>query len=327
MVDSLGRTIDYLRISVTDRCPARCVYCMPKTNADWIPHHEILTFEEILRIAALMAELGVSKVKITGGEPLARRGLVPFLRCLTGLHAFNWISLTTNAILLGPLLEDLLDAGISALNISLDSLDRERYRRITQSDMFDEASTQLDRALAAPIPVKINCVPVQGCNEEDIVPLARLAEHNPIAVRFIELMPLGFARTLTPITTAATAALIEKNCGTLHPLAQVPGAGPAVYAAIDGFAGKIGFISPLSHTFCSSCSRLRLTSAGILRPCLAHERGINLKAALRGGASDNVLKDLICRAAAEKPAGHNFADFPAHDYGEKPAAIMNKIGG
>ena len=320
MRDSFGRTIDYLRISITDRCPARCVYCMPKTGVHWIPHKEILSFEELLRITILMAEQGVTKIKVTGGEPLARRGSVPFICRLIKIANIKKVSLTTNAILLENHLAELLEAGLHAINISLDSLDQKRFERITNTHAFDSVMRSLDMLLEASIPLKINCVPVKGYNESDITALALLAKTNTIAVRFIELMPLGFACNLSGISNQKIMSMLEEQFGTLTLCKEKMGEGPAVYYQLPGFAGKIGFISPLTGMFCASCNRFRLTSTGLLKPCLGYETGFDIKTPLRQGMTDEKLKAFIQTALLKKPAAHNFAE-----HGHKQD--MHTIGG
>jgi cyclic pyranopterin phosphate synthase len=326
MFDSFGRAIDYLRVSITDRCPARCVYCMPKTGVTWIPHGEILSFEEILRIAGIMMERGIRKIRITGGEPLARRGALPFMRRLRSLSASLKISLTTNGILLGEHLDELRRLDLSSLNISLDTLRPETFRRITGLDELPRVLAQINAAYDAALPLKINCVPLRGYNEDDLAPLARLSHARNIDVRFIELMPLGIAAEERFLPGDELRAHLERALGHLEPCALSDGEGPAVYYRAAGFAGRIGFIDPVTHRFCASCNRLRLTSTGTLRPCLASEDGVDLKAALRGDADDMALGRLIDAAAEGKPAAHHFAR-PANGGANRHFAGMYKIGG
>lgn len=311
MKDGFGRNIDYLRISVTDRCPARCIYCMPASGVSMMPRSEILRFEEILRIASVAARAGIKNIKVTGGEPLARRGVLQFIAGLKNIEGISRISLTTNGIFLAASLDRLLASGLDAVNISLDTLDREKFRRIAGADLFDSAFAGLNAALCAVkagrfLQVKINCVPIAGINEDDIVPLASLAEKNSADVRFIELMPLGRGRDFRPVAQSEITARLEAAFGPLVPAEKNLGAGPAVYYSARGFSGKIGFISPLSRIFCGSCNRIRLNAAGSLRPCLASENSIDIKAAVRNGADDEAVLEIIKRAIASKPRGHDF---------------------
>lgn len=331
MRDSFDRKIDYLRVSVTDRCPARCVYCMPPDGPEWISHAEIMRFEEILKIAAIAAECGVNKIKVTGGEPLARRGIVPFISALVKIKDIQKVSLTTNAVLLGEHLDALIDAGLSAINISLDALSEDVFKRIMRIDAFCAAQKNLNAALDAAnknkINLKINCVPIAGYNEGEIAAIVEIARDNKAAVRFIELMPLGFAANLTPVPQSAVRSLIEKSFGALIPCENQKesniGEGPASYYYIAGFRGQIGFISALSHKFCAFCNRLRLTSTGIIKPCLASEAGIDIKTPLRNGANNNELKKIITDAAKQKPAAHNF--YNSLDEGYQNNAQTNNI--
>jgi cyclic pyranopterin phosphate synthase len=300
---------------------------MPDANVNWLHHSEILSFEEMLRISALMAELGIKKIKVTGGEPLARRGVIPFIERLTKISGIEKVSLTTNAIFLDDHLSSLILAGISAINISLDTLNEETFRRITRTNAFAKVCNGLAAALDAGIQVKINCVPISGYNNTDIIQIAKLAEKNSVHVRFIELMPLGFACELNPISPGEIFMMLEKEFGKLLVCNDKLGAGPAEYFNISGFSGKIGFISALTHTFCALCNRVRLTSAGMLKPCLASDINIDIKSMLRGGAGDFEIKDAIKKIIFEKPPAHNFtADNKIHADVHK-RRFMYRIGG
>jgi cyclic pyranopterin phosphate synthase len=325
MVDSFGRTLDYLRVSVTGRCNLRCVYCMPPEGVVWKPHDSILRFEEILRLCGIFADLGFRKIKITGGEPLVRRGVVPFMRNLKAIPGIEQVTLTTNGILLKAALEEEAAFPADAVNISLDTLDRDRFQKITRREGLDDVLGAIETLLAGNIPVKINCVPVPGLNEDDILPLARLAKERNLAVRFIELMPVAPAAAFRALPGQELFAMLEKALGPLRPFAGSLGNGPARYYAAAGFAGKIGFISPLSHSFCHTCNRLRLSSQGLLRPCLAHEDGRDLRGLLRGGASDDELKSAIREEISRKPRAHNFlsSEGAGHNHGDG----MFRIGG
>ena len=330
--DSFGRTLDYLRVSVTDRCNLRCVYCMPREGVQWKPHEAMLSFEEMLRICRVMAELGIRRIKITGGEPLVRRGIAGFLKNLKAIAGIEKVTLTTNGILLEAFLDEAEALGVTpdGVNISLDALDSGRYGRITQMEGTNplDILKHIDRLLEKKIPVKINCVPVRGNNEDEILPLAALARGKNISVRFIELMPLGAAAALEPIPGNEVASILEKKYGSLAFSSGVEGFGPALYYSLEGFAGKIGFINAVSHGFCERCNRMRLSSEGFLKLCLSSDLGVDLKTMLRSGAEDSELSGAIVKAAGEKPAFHNLSKV----YGAGPAGIqhpggMYKIGG
>jgi cyclic pyranopterin phosphate synthase len=318
MKDSFGRTIDYLRISVTDRCNLRCVYCMPQ-NARPLPRKELLSWEEMLRLAGIMAPLGIRYIKVSGGEPLLRKGTADFIGGLKRTPGIEKVTITSNGILLDRCLGDLLKAGIDGINLSLDALDPPVRVRIGGEDsgLFREIPAFLETAGELPAPVKINCVPLRGYNEKEIVPIASLARRGP-AVRFIELMPLGRAGAFEGIPEREVRVLLEDAFGTLEPFPGRLGNGPARYYSLRGFAGKIGFISPMSHCFCAQCGRLRLGSTGILRSCLSREDGLDLRGLIRAGASDGDLAWAIGALAAEKPRNRSFPEY---------AVEMFRIGG
>ena len=334
LIDSFGRTLDYLRVSVTDRCNLRCVYCMPPEGVPWKAHDSMLRFEEILHLAGIMAGLGISKIKVTGGEPLVRRGMNFFLKNLKAVSGIERVTLTTNGLLLGRYLDEAETPGEGALpdgiNISMNAIDGGRFGRLTGETKArpKEILSNIDRLIEKRIRVKINCVPVRGFNEEEILPLTLLAREKDIAVRFIELMPLGSGADLKPVPGGETAALIEKAFGTLTPFSGVEGSGPAVYYSLPGFAGKIGFINPVSRGFCETCNRLRLTSEGFLKPCLSSSTGVDLRALLRSGASDADIADAITETAIKKPGFHTFSDVytDAGNKERKPDGMF-KFGG
>jgi len=323
LIDSFGRTLDYLRVSITDRCNLRCQYCMPEHGVQWKSHESMLSFEEILRVCRIMAGLGIRKIKITGGEPLVRRGVASFLKNIKALPGIEKVTLTTNGLLLGAYLNEAEASLLDAVNISLDALDPQRYRRITRND-GDPAQILgfADKLLEMHIPVKINCVPVRSFNEEDILPLTALAKDKNIIVRFIELMPLGSAASLKPIPGAEIADIIEKAYGTLSLFTGIQGNGPAVYYSLPGFTGKIGFINAVSRGFCETCNRLRLTSEGFLKLCLSTDMGLDLRELLRSGACDTELERAISEAAAKKPGFHSLSEV----YGAPPAEGQHQNG-
>jgi len=328
--DSFGRRIDYLRISVTDRCNLRCVYCMPEEGVPWKGHEEMLSFEEIERFAAAAVDEGISKIRLTGGEPLVRKGIVEHiarLRALTGIEA---IALTTNATLLPRMADDLAAAGLSRVNISIDSLDAEVYERVTRGGHLSDALAGIDAAFAAGMdPVKINVVVVRSL-EQDLVSFARMTIDRPVHIRFIEYMPVGgesepaaggacSSDTSVQAWTEADhvpsdqvlARLIVEGAaaglGSLEPVEKddAPGGwGPAKYYRFDGALGTLGVISPLSHHFCGECNRLRLTADGKLRTCLFSDDELDARTVLRTGTDEDV-RALIRAALAAKPESHN----------------------
>jgi len=308
VVDGIGRNIDYLRVSVTDRCNLRCLYCMPNEGVGWIPHEDVLRFEEVLRICRVLAGLGIKSVRVTGGEPLLRRGLADFISELKTVNGINRVSLTTNGVLLGEQLEALGKAGLDAVNISIDTLDRDKFSRLTRTEIASNIVSVIDHALEMGLDVKINTVMIRDFNEDEITAIAGLAKSRNIAARFIELMPLGEAASFKPFYAHEAAAMIEGACGSLLPVTAKLGNGPAEYYAIAGFAGHIGFISPMSRRFCETCSKLRLTASGFLKLCLSGDMGIDLRGLVRGGASDEEITAIIREQLALKPAGHCFPE-------------------
>lgn len=324
MRDQYGRTIDYMRISLTDRCNLRCIYCMPEEGICQIPREEILGQDEIIKICRLAGELGISRIKLTGGEPLVRKICVPLVRELKALPGIQQVTLTTNGILLKEQLPGLMEAGLDALNISLDTLEAENFRRITRRDELDRTLEGLEAALSYPsLKVKINCVPTFQTDQE-LLQVAALARENPLHVRFIEMMPIGLGKDFTARDENSVKEILEKTYGSLTPVSEVLGNGPCHYYTLGDFKGKIGFISALSHKFCNQCNRVRLTSTGYLKGCLQFENGVDLKALLRNGASDEILKNALQKAIFEKPAGHNFQE---KKNGREESHIMSQIGG
>ena len=323
MVDGQGRAIRYLRVSVTDRCNLRCRYCMPESGVDWVPHGQVLTYEQMARLVGLCAGLGVEKVRLTGGEPLVRRGLSALVRMVKETPGIRQVCLTTNGVLLPEQLPALLEAGLDGVNLSLDTLDRGQYAALTRRDELPRALAGLEAALAAPgLTVKLNCVPLAD-NEDQWVPLAALARDRGLAVRFIELMPIGLGRGLPGRSEAQVLARLEAVFGPLRPLEAPPG-GPARYGTFPGFQGRVGFISAMTHPFCAACDRVRLTASGFLKTCLQYQTGVDLRALLEAGAGDSALRAAILEAVRQKPACHHFGGAPAPgDEGH----TMNQIGG
>ena len=310
MIDQFSRRIEYARISVTDRCNLRCRYCMPESGVEKIPHAEILTFEEIARVAEIFARLGIKKIRITGGEPLLRKNLPELIRAIKKISGIEQVALTTNGVLLATQAKNLAAAGLDAINLSLDTLDAKTFAGLTRRNLFDNVraglQTLLDENFTS---VKINCVPIRGVNDDDILSLVELARDKPVKVRFIELMPLGCAKNsgLLGIPTAEIFARIEKVFGTLTPVdGKIFLSDPARYFLLKDFRGQIGFIDALEHKFCSSCNRIRLTVEGFLKLCLNFDDGLDLKKILRNGAGDEEIYDAVERAIYSKPREHFF---------------------
>jgi cyclic pyranopterin phosphate synthase len=326
LVDSWGREIRSLRISVTDKCNFRCRYCMPAEGLEWLPREEVLSFEEIARLVRVLSELGVDEVRLTGGEPLVRRDLPVLVSFLAEIPGVRDLSLTTNGVLLDRLAGPLVEAGLRRLNVSLDSLSHVRFAEITRRDALDRVLAGLEEAERYPElrPIKVNCVAIRGFTEEEVPALAELARRKPYIVRFIEFMPLDADQAWKEdevLTGGEIRARIEER----WPLVEIP-AKPSSTARRFRFAdgaGEIGFVNPVSEPFCSSCDRIRLTADGQLRTCLFSRREWDLKAALREGASDEELARLIRFAVRHKELKHKIND-PGF---VRASRSMSQIGG
>lgn len=323
MIDGIGRTIDYLRISVTDKCNLRCRYCMPESGIDLLPHNDLLTLEEIFRVVRIMEELGITKVRLTGGEPLVRKNLVKLVSDIGGLSGISEIAMTTNGVLFGPKAEELKQAGLTSVNISLDTMDADSFCNITRMNEYEKVIEAINKALELGIRTKINCVPCRELNGDDIENIVLWAKDNDIDVRYIELMPLGCGKEFNGISSDEILSRLEEKYGNSRLSEEKRGNGPARYYDFEGFCGKIGFISPMSHKFCSECNRIRLTAEGRLKLCLHYDRGIELKPLLRGGMTDDEIKEAIKNAIMEKPKAHDFGNEAAHSDKRK----MVQIGG
>jgi len=329
--DSYGRALDYLRVSITDRCNLRCIYCMPPEGVQWKPHQNILTFEQIIRIVKIACGLGIRKIRVTGGEPLLRKGAVSFLKELKTIPGIENVSLTTNGLLLGAYLDEAQNMGENVLpdsiNISVDTLSREKFKKMTLRDNLHPQSILplIDRLLEKQITVKINCVPVRSFNDGEIASLAELAKNKNIAVRFIELMPIGAASNLQFVSGAEVKQTIEKTFGAIIPCDGIYGNGPAVYYNLAGFTGKIGFINAVTHGFCETCNRLRLTSQGFLKLCLSNTLGLDLRTLIAAGVDDDEITGAIIQAVAKKPRFHTLSNI--YNEAEQHSEGMFKIGG
>ena len=308
MFDSTRREIHYLRLSVTDLCNLRCRYCMPD-GVEKLEREAVLTYEEFLRLSALFAQCGIDTVRVTGGEPLVRKNVAQLVAGLKAIPGIRKVTMTTNGILLAQQLPALLAAGLDSVNISLDTLRPEVFRQITARDEFAAVQAGLQAALESGIPVKLNCVPQAGVNEGELEDLAALAENRPLQVRFIEMMPIGYGAAMPCISGPELRQRFARRWLELQPLTEAAfGDGPAVYYTVPGWQGSIGFIAAVHGKFCASCNRVRLTSQGFLRPCLASEAGCDLRALLRSGADDTQLLAAIRETIWAKPREHHFED-------------------
>lgn len=328
MEDRHGHRISYLRVSITDRCNERCAYCMPGELHEWLPREGILSFEETLRLIRIAAELGVSKVRVTGGEPLTRRGVLDLVRAIPKIPGIRDLGLSTNGTLLGRdnMAENLRAAGVRSLNISLDTLDRDFYAQITGRDFHPQVLAGIDAAIAVGFEqIKLNCVLMRRRNEDQLVPLIEFAAARNLILRFIELMPVTTTEVLSdenfmPILHARRA--IESHYGNLIPEPAFHTNGPATYFQVPGRDQRIGFIGAMTNLhFCESCNKLRLTCDGKLRPCLGSALEFDIMAPLRAGATDDELQQFFLEVVERKPLQHDFRE----NY--QPGRKMIAIGG
>ncbi|MGL5257743.1 MAG: GTP 3',8-cyclase MoaA [Proteocatella sp.] len=319
LYDRIGRHIYYLRVAVTDRCNFRCRYCMPPEGVEWLEHNDILRYEEIIRIISAFANLGIDRVRITGGEPLVRKGLLPFLRDVASIPGIKELGLTTNGSLLEEYAPLLKEAGVKRVNVSLDTLQRERFIRLTGQDRLDQVLAGINKAQEIGLtPVKINMVVIKGFNSDEIIDMAKFAIEKPYQVRFIEYMPFRTGKDYL-FTAEKVKKQLENSGFKLIP--QTGGSGPAKIYNILKSKGSIGFITPVSQHFCSSCNRIRLTADGCIKPCLISNEEYPLRQQLRSGISDNELLEKIKRIVWNKPEQQSLAK------GQKSERGMSRIGG
>ena len=333
MQDRYGHRISYLRVSITDRCNERCTYCMPQELQEWLPREEILTFEETLRLIRVAAELGVSKVRVTGGEPLTRRDVVHFIAQIPKISGIRSLGLSTNGTLLTrqviagkPMAMALREAGVQSINISLDTLDRHVYSRITGRDLHAQVLEGIDVAIAAGFDqIKLNTVLMRGRNEDQLIPLIEFAASRNLILRFIEMMPVSTTEVLSDnnfMSVFEAKRLIESVYGSLIPESEFRTNGPATYYQIPNREQRLGFIGAMTNLhFCESCNKLRLTCDGKLRPCLGSYLEFDIMKPLRGGATDEELKQFFLDVVDRKPEQHEFRN----NY--KPDRKMVAIGG
>ena len=331
MEDRFGHRISYLRVSITDRCNERCTYCMPQELQEWLPRHDILTFEETLRLIRIATDLGVTKIRLTGGEPLTRRDVIQLFRELPRLTKLRDIGLSTNGTLLTREVEPRLTmaeavraCGFNSVNISLDTLDRSQYAEISGRDLLPDAIAGIDAAIAAGFPqIKINCVLMRGRNQEALAPLVDFAAERNLLLRFIELMPVSTTEVLTETNffpVAEAKRVIEDKFGPLIPQPEFRTNGPATYYRLSNRNQRIGFIGAMTNLhFCESCNKLRLTCDGKLRPCLGSYLEFDIMTPLRTGASDEELRQFFLNVVARKPEQHDFRT--TYQPGRKMVAI------
>lgn len=313
--DGEGRAIEYLRLSVTDRCNCRCAYCMPAGGVPMLRHEDVCSFEELARITEACCQLGVTKVRLTGGEPLVRRGLPGLVRMLRAVPGVRELALTTNATLLAPVAEELAEAGLDRVNVSLDSLRPRRYAAITRGGRLADALDGIRAAREAGLsPIKVNCVLMGGVNDDEVADVAGLAREEPLDVRFIELMPIGEAARWPRARFVPAERVLE----ALPELAPAGRDGVAELFSAPGWAGRVGLIRPMSHRFCRGCTRIRVTADGRLKPCLHSADEVPLR-----GLSGDALREAILAGIALKPAHHGMDGAHASE----SARAMNEIGG
>ncbi|MGD2125733.1 MAG: GTP 3',8-cyclase MoaA [Desulfobacteraceae bacterium] len=301
------RNINYLRLSITDRCNLRCIYCMPEEGVDFVPHGQILAYEEMLHLVTIAMQTGIRKVRLTGGEPLVRKGFIHFLESLSRIEGLKEITLTTNGVLLKEFASDIRNCGICRVNVSLDSLKAERFFHITGRNYFERVYEGIQEADRLGFnPIKINVVAIKGINDDEILDFARLTLEKPYHIRFIEFMPVGEQNTWSSGRFISTREILSRiqTLGTIEPIQHNGLDGPAERYKLEGAEGEIGLIGAISSHFCDRCNRLRLTAEGHLRGCLFSDREIDIKTPLRKGKSDAHLLELLKRAIENKPRGH-----------------------
>ncbi len=326
LVDSFGRVVNYLRVSVTDRCNLRCQYCMPADGVPWVPREQVLSFEEIVRVVRIMTELSITKVRITGGEPLVRRRLPELIERLSSLPGLDDISLTTNGVLLASQAHALFRAGLGRINISLDSLRPDSYASITRANLFGRIKEGIQAAVEAGFdPIKLNMVVIRGVNDDEIADFARLTRHSSFEVRFLEYMPLdGYGNW--DRTKLVSGLEILERLRAVGELASIQSGDPSEVAQkfrLQGFQGQIGLILPVTAPFCANCSRLRVTAEGFLKNCLFGQEEWNVRDLMRSGGSDDEIRAMIRLSVFRKKAAFGGLDLDL----DRSARNMSQIGG
>lgn len=310
MKDQFQRTIDYARISITDRCNLYCTYCRPD-HEEKLSHEEILRYEEILRLCKILTMLGIDKFKITGGEPFVRKGCADFIRELKEVDGVSKVTVTTNAVLLSRDLTKLAKAGIDGINVSLDFMDREKYRKITGYDGYEQVMDAIKEAVHMGLNIKINAVLTDQTTMQDIQKFVDYIKDHKICIRFIEQMPLGNRQITTSLSRDEIRDNLKKQGMKFHKVEQRIGNGPAVYETINGYQGMIGWIEALHGKFCDTCNRIRLTSTGGIKPCLYYEEAGNIRDLLRNGSFDAEIRQVLEEMIYQKPQAHHFEERPS----------------
>lgn len=328
LYDNHGRPINYLRLAVTDRCNLRCFYCMPEEGITYLPKKALLTYEEMEKIVTLLAGMGISKVRITGGEPFVRNGLMDFMRCLSHIPGIIDLNLTTNGVLTAPHVKELKAIGIRSVNLSLDTLDRERFRQITRRDELPRVMDTLHRLLEQDLEVKLNAVVMEGKNTDDLIPMTELTRQHPVSLRFIEEMPFNGEGAHYPKLTWNHVRILETLRAHYPDLHKIPD-GPystSYNYAIPGYLGNVGIIAAFSRTFCGTCNRIRLTAQGLLKTCLYDDGVLDVRQLLHEGATDEEVRQAFLRAFAHRPKDGFEAE--AHRKLSNPVSeSMSTIGG
>ena len=309
MKDKFGREIDYLRVSVTDNCNLRCIYCMSEKENNFLKKNEKLTDDEIYRVVKESANLGIKKIRITGGEPLVRAGIVKLIGKINEIPGIDMISFIQN--------------GLKGVNISLDSLEEDKFNKLTRLGNLNNVLEAIDKAIELGVKVKVNTVIVNDINKDEIIDFVNITREKPIDIRFIELMPIGEAVNYKGITNKEVLNIIEKNYSNYEKVVRSKSGGPATYIKLKGAKGKVGFISALSNCFCEDCNRIRLTPDGFLKQCLHFDYGVDLKSKLRENITDEELRKIIKDNIYDKPEKHLFLEKSTH----KEIKFTNQIGG
>ena len=323
MKDKYGREIDYLRISLTDKCNLRCIYCMEEKGNDFFDEEEKVTKDEICKIVNSCSKLGIKKIRLTGGEPLVRKDIVELVEAINKIEGIEEIYLTTNGILLEDKVYILKKAGLKGVNISLDSLKDEMFNKLTRLGELKKVLKSIDKCLEHGINVKLNVVMIKGMNEDEILDFVKLTLDKSMDVRLIELMPIGVGSKFKGVSNEEIKKIIKGNYNDTEEVMKNKNGGPATYIKLRDAKGKVGFISAISNCFCEECNRIRLTSEGFLKQCLHYNYGIDLKKLLRNGASEEEIINAIEENIFNKPEKHLFMKKSA----DKELKFMNKIGG
>ena len=323
MLDRFGRNVDYLRISITDKCNLRCLYCMPEKGNTFCSDEKKLSNDEIQRIVNLSSKLGIRKVRLTGGEPLVMDGVVDLIKNIDLIDGIEEIAITTNGILLDDKIEALSKCGLKKVNISLDTLNKDKYFKITRGGNLSKVLSAIDKGIKLGIKIKLNTVIVEGINDDEILDLIDLTKKIPVDVRFIELMPIGEGKKFKGLSNENILKFITESNIEFEEIKRNSHDGPAEYIKLKEALGRVGFISAMSNCFCKDCNRMRITTDGYLKQCLNWKSEINLKSIIKSGANDEEIKDIIEKAIYNKPEKYLFKSVDEN----KEIKFMNEIGG